>query len=88
MRQFHGQEVADPLGGMIGQPGEHVGEPGLRVDAVELGGLDQGVDRGRPLAAAIGTGEGPVAPADGHTAQRPLGRVVAQADPPVARGTG
>src|SRR3954452_5403720 len=45
------EEVAAPLGGVIGQPGEDVGEPGLRVDAVELGGLDQGVDRGRPLAA-------------------------------------
>jgi hypothetical protein len=24
---------------MIWQPGEHVGEPGLRVDIIELGGL-------------------------------------------------
>jgi hypothetical protein len=40
---------------MVGQPGEHVGEPGLRVDAVELGGLDQGVDRRRPLPAAVGS---------------------------------
>jgi hypothetical protein len=34
------QELVDPLGGMIGQVGEHVGEPGLRVDIVELGGRD------------------------------------------------
>ncbi len=34
---------------MIGQPREDVGEPGLRVDAVELGGLDQRVDPGATL---------------------------------------
>jgi len=37
--QFHGSNSS------IGQPGEHVGEPGARIDVVELGGLDQGVDR-------------------------------------------
>src|SRR3954454_7336681 len=55
------QEVADPLGRMVGQSRQHVGEPGLRVDVVELAGLDQGVDRRRPLPAAVGAGEGPVA---------------------------
>jgi hypothetical protein len=32
--------------------GQHVGEPGLRIDAVELGGLDEGIGDGRGLAAA------------------------------------
>jgi len=36
-----GQEVIDPLGGMILQAREHVGEPGLWVDLVELGGLEK-----------------------------------------------
>ena len=35
-----GQEFADPLGGMIGQPRQHIGEPGLRIDAVQLGAFD------------------------------------------------
>jgi hypothetical protein len=48
-----GEEFVDALHRVIGQPGQHVGEPSLRVDAVELGGLDQGVDRRRPLAATI-----------------------------------
>src|SRR6478752_7566087 len=61
-----GQELIDPLGGMIGQPRQDVGEPGLRIDAVELGRLDQGVDRRRPLPAAIGTGERPILPAEGN----------------------
>ena len=86
--QFHGRRSPIRLAGWSGNPGQHVGEPGLRVDAVELGGLDQGVDRRRPLAAAVRAGEGPVAPADGHAAQRPLGRVVAQTDPPVAQEPG
>jgi hypothetical protein len=34
-----GQELADPLGGMIRQSRQHVGEPGLRIDLIELGSL-------------------------------------------------
>jgi hypothetical protein len=45
---------------VIGQAGKDVGEPGLRIDAVQLLGFDQGVHRGRAFAAAIGAGEGPV----------------------------
>ena len=36
----------DALGGVILQARQEVGEPGLGVDIVELGGLDQGVDGG------------------------------------------
>jgi hypothetical protein len=45
-------------GGMIGQSGEHVREPSLWIDVVELGGLDQGVDGGGALATFVGTGKG------------------------------
>ena len=44
---------------MIVDAGEHVGEPGLRIDVVEPGGLDQRVHDGRALAAAVGAGEQP-----------------------------
>src|SRR3954452_14497965 len=71
-----GQEVVDPLGGMVGQPRQHVGEPGFRFVSVELCSLDKGVDGGRPLAAPVRAGEDPIAPADSHTAQGPLGRIV------------
>jgi hypothetical protein len=40
------QKVSDPFGGIIGQPSEDIGEPGLGVDVVELGCLDEGVDGG------------------------------------------
>jgi len=42
---------------MVGDAAQHVGQPGLRIDVVELGGGDQGVHRRGPLATAIGTGE-------------------------------
>ena len=73
---------------MIGDAGEHVGEPGLRIDVVELGGLDQRVDRRGALAAAIGAGEQPVLAAQGDAAQRALGGVVGQADAAVIEEAG
>ena len=42
---------------MIGDARDDVGEPGLGVDAVEAGGLDQGVEDGGAPAAGVGTGE-------------------------------
>ena len=36
-------QLADPRGHVIGDAAEHIGEPGLRVDAIELRCLDQGV---------------------------------------------
>src|SRR3954463_8225980 len=53
---------------MIGNSGQHVGEPSLRVDAVELGGRDQGVDCRGALAAAVGTGEQPRSASQGNHA--------------------
>ena len=36
----------------VGDVGEDICEPGLRIDTVELGGLDEGVGDRRGLAAA------------------------------------
>ena len=44
-------------GRVVGDAGEHVGEIVLRVGPVELGGLDQGVDRGGAAAPGIGASE-------------------------------
>jgi len=33
------QQLVEPAGGVIGNAAQHVGEPGLRIDIVELGGL-------------------------------------------------
>ena len=48
--------------GMLGDALEHIGQPGLWVDLIELGRPDQSVEGGSALAAAVRAGEGPVAP--------------------------
>jgi hypothetical protein len=47
---------------MIGDPGENVGEPGLRIDVVELGGPDEGVHQGCAVGPALRSGELSAAP--------------------------
>ena len=83
-----GEEVGEFAGRVVGDAAEGVGEPGLRIDAVEPGGGDQRVDRRGPFAATVGTGEQPIFPADGDGAQRPLGGVVAEADAAVVEEAG
>jgi hypothetical protein len=57
-----GQQVGDAVDRMIGDASKHIAQVGLGIEAVELGGLDQGVDCGRALAAsAIGMKRGLVA---------------------------
>ena len=46
--------------------GEHVGELGVRIDVVELAGLDQRGDDGPMLGAAIGAGEERILPVECH----------------------
>ena len=61
-----GQELLQPGSRVIIDPAEDIGEPGLRVDVVELGGLDQGEHRSGALAAPIRAGEEPSSAADGN----------------------
>ena len=59
-----GQQCGQFGGLVIGNAGEHVGKPGLRINVVELGRLNQCQhDRGT-LAATIGAGEQPRLPAE------------------------
>ena len=69
----------DPLGWVIRQAGEHVGEPSLRIDVVELGGVDERVEGGGASAAFVRAGEGPVAAPDRDGTQLALGGVVGHA---------
>lgn len=39
--------------GVLAYAGEDVGEPGLRIDVVELGGDDQAIHERSPLPAAV-----------------------------------
>ena len=61
-----GQELVQLGSRVIIDPAEHIGEPGLRIDVVELGGLDQGEHRSGPFPTPIGAGEQPRAAADGN----------------------
>jgi len=52
-----GQEFGDAASRVVGNAGEHVGEIVLRVEAVELGALDQRVECRDAAAAGIGASE-------------------------------
>lgn len=64
---------------MVGDEGEDVVEPSLRIDISEPGGLDEGVEDDGALTAAIGAAEQPSLAAKGHTAEGALSRVVGEA---------
>ena len=53
---------------MVGDAGDDVGEPSLRVDAVEAGGLDERVQDGGSAAAVVGAGEEIVLAPEGERA--------------------
>ena len=72
----------------IRDPGDDLGEPGLRVDPVQLGGADQGMHEGRALPAALGTGEEPGFSAKRDAAQGAFRRVVGEADPAIVEEPG
>lgn len=42
---------------MIGDAGEDIGEPGLRIDIAQPGGLDEGVEDGGALTASVGAAD-------------------------------
>jgi hypothetical protein len=46
-------------GGVVGDPGQHVGEPGARIGVVEFGRGDERIHGRGALAAAVGPGEQP-----------------------------
>ena len=51
-------------------------QPGIGIDAVQLGRADERLDDGRPLSGAFGSDEHPVFLADGDGTEGPLHRVV------------
>ncbi len=55
---------------------DSVGEVGFRVEAVQLGGLNQGVENGGAVAARVGSEKQEVLASDRDAAQQPLGQVV------------
>jgi hypothetical protein len=70
---------------MVLQAGEHVGDSGLRIDIVKLGGLDQGIVRGGRATIDVGSGKGPVAALGSNFAKRSPCEVADDAQPAIAR---
>src|SRR6202162_5178253 len=83
-----GKQVGEFVGGVIWKPGQHVSEPGLRIDVVHLAGFAQGIDGGGTRPASVRSGEGPVSSSDRHTPQRPFGGVVRKTDAAVVEEAG
>ena len=77
------QKFVQPTGGVIGDTGENIGEPSLRIDRVELGRHDQRRHRGCPISAPLRAGRQLGFSAQGKASQDPFGGVVGQADPSV-----
>ena len=48
-----GKQLGDFVSRMIWKPGQHVSEPGLRIDVVHLAGFDQGIDGGGTMATSV-----------------------------------
>ena len=78
-----GKQVADAIDGVVGDAGKYVAEPGFWIEAVELGGLDQGIDGGGAITAGVGPGKKVVFPAKGQRPDLPFGGVVVDLQPPV-----
>lgn len=68
-----------------GEPGERVGQPGLRVDAVQLGGLDQPRDHRPVVAAVVRSREEGVLAAKRDGADGAFDSVAVQLDPAVVQ---
>ena len=51
------EQLINPVDLVVCDAAEGIGEPGLRIDAVELGGLNQGIDDGGVFAATLGPHE-------------------------------
>ena len=75
-----GQEFVHTGVRQLGDAGEDIGEPSLRVDVVEFGGDDEGVHRRGALAPAVGAGEQPRPSAQSNPAQRPFRTIIGKAD--------
>ena len=65
---------------MLGDALEHVAQIGFGIEAIELRGAEQRVDRRGAFAAGIGTGEEIVLAPERDRAQRAFGGVVVDLD--------
>ena len=82
------QQFVDPLRWVIREFCQHIGKPGLGVDAVELAGFDQCIDGGGPMPSRVRACKSPIRPAEGHTPDSALGGIIAKAYAPIIKEAG
>jgi hypothetical protein len=75
-----GKKVRQARHGHVGQPSKDIGQPGLRIDVVHLGGDDEGIHEGGAFATAGRTGEEPRLATKSDTTQGALSGIVGEAD--------
>jgi hypothetical protein len=80
-----GQKLVNALSGVILQAGEEVSEPGMRIDVVDPGRVDQGVDGGGAPATFIGASKGPIVATHGNWPDLPLGGMMDMHSRPSSR---
>ena len=79
-----GEEFVDPVDRMaMGQSLQHVGNPGLGIDVIELGGGDKGADRCPPLGTALESGEEVVLAPERYRADGAFDRGGVKVDPAI-----
>ena len=71
------------MGGVSGDAGEKVCQPGLGIDAIHLGRDNETVHGSCPMAAPIRPAEQPGFSAESNTAQSAFGGIVREADTPI-----
>src|ERR1700688_3663688 len=74
------EELVEPMGTMVVDATKDVGEPSLRINVVEAGGLDQRVHEGGASPAAVGAGEQPCLTTEGNPTQGALRGIVREAN--------
>ena len=78
------EQFAEPVDRVtLGRAIDHIGEPSLRIEAVEFGAFQHGVEDCGALAAGIGSEEQEILAGNGDAAQCPLGDIIVDGEPAI-----
>ena len=78
------QQFAEPIDRVTaGHAIDHVTEPGLRVEVVEFGAFQYGVEDCGALAAGVGSEEHEIFTGNGNAAQCPLSDIIVDREPAI-----
>lgn len=77
------QQLIEFLNGMRWGAGEHIAEPGERIEFIQLAGSYKTAQDGHGLSAAVAAQESPVPAANGYAAQRTFRSVIVDRQVPI-----